>query len=323
MTPALSVVIPTWNGLDLLQRFLPSVCAAAGPTTEIIISDDGSTDETRTWLTSHYPRVRCLFSPVNGGFAPAANAGIRAASAPIIVLLNNDLEVAPDCFSTVAGWFSDPQLFGLAFRALYHPSLDFAAGGKLGRFRRGFWEVWRNYDAPPEPGARYPSFMLVGGYCAFRRQPFLDLGGFDVGFAPYYSEDVDLSYRARKRGWKLQYEPRAVVHHVLSASVARHRSRFRRQIVIERNRLLFHWRNLDPPQLRSNLLWAHLLLIQHAFQANPAYHLGFLQALARWPSVRRFRQQERLFWRLQDNELELTFGQTLAASAASPKQEPL
>lgn len=319
MTPALSVVIPTWNGLDLLQRFLPSVRAAANPTTEIVISDDGSTDGTAAWLASHFPDVRCLCSPVNRGFAPTANAGVQAAAAPIVVLLNNDLEVASDCFSTISGRFSDPDVFGLTFRALYYPSRDFAAGGKLGRFRRGFWEVWRNYDAPPVAGARYPTFMLVGGYCAFRRQPFLDLGGFDLGFAPYYSEDVDLSYRARKRGWKLMYEPRAIVHHVLSASVARHRSRFRRQIVIERNRLLFHWRNLDPPQLRSHLLWAHLLLLQHALKANPAYHLGFLQAVAQWPAIRRFRQQERPLWRLRDLDLELSDGQTSGPLSASPR----
>lgn len=322
MTP-LSLVIPTWNGRELLERFLPSVVAAAGES-EIVISDDGSTDGTAAWLAATFPQVRCVISKVNRGFAPAAHAGVEAATAPIVVLLNNDLELAADGLAYVEEWFDDPEVFGVTFRAFDLPERTFATGGKLGRFRRGFWETWRNYEGGGEEGAgRDASFMLVGGFCAFRREAFLEMGGFDPIFAPYYSEDLDLSYRARKRGWVLGYEPRAQVYHARSSSVNRHRGRFRRAVVIERNRLLFHWRNLDAGRLGVHLLWAHGLLLQMLLKGNFAYHAGYLQALARVGAVRRFRRGERAHWLRSDLELELLRGETSLPAAASPGQEPI
>ncbi|HUX66792.1 MAG TPA: glycosyltransferase family 2 protein [Terriglobales bacterium] len=319
MTRRLSIVIPSWNGRELLQRFLPSVMVAAGES-EVVISDDGSSDGTAAWLEQAYPQARCVASAANRGFAPAAHAGIEAARGEIVVLLNNDLEVAPDCLGAVAEWFEDGTLFGVTFRAYDLPERTFATGGKLGRWRRGFWETWRNYEAGAG-GGRDESFMLVGGFCAFRRQAYLEMGGLDPIFAPYYSEDLDLSYRARKRGWRLGYEPRAKVYHARSSSVNRHRGRFRRQAVIERNRLLFHWRNLDGGRLARHLLWAHALLAQNLLKGNWAYHAGYAQALARVGAVRRFRREERGHWLCRDAELELASGETSLAAAASPGQE--
>lgn len=300
MTPVLSLVIPTWNGRDLLARFLPSVVAELTLGRELVISDDGSTDGTAAWLAAHYPAARVVHSARNCGFGPAANAGIAAAQAEIIVLLNSDIELTPGCLDPIARSFDRPEIFGVTLRAFDLPEKVFSTGGKLGHFRRGFWEAWRNYEQPSGP-----SFMLAGGFCAFRRSVFLELGGFDPVFAPYYSEDLDLSYRARKRGWQLAYEPAAILYHQRSSSVNRHQNRFRRAAIIERNRLLFHWRNLDGARLAQHLLWAHLLLLQMLLTGRWAYHAGYAQALRRTGQVRRFRASEKPHWRLRDAALEL------------------
>ncbi|MGH9412653.1 MAG: glycosyltransferase family 2 protein [Terriglobales bacterium] len=312
----LSLVVPTWNGRDLLARFLPSLVRELTSERELVISDDGSTDGTAAWLPAHYPIARVIRSERNRGFAPAANAGVAAARAEIVVLLNSDIELTPACLDPIPHWFDRPDIFGITLRAFDLPEKIFSTGGKLGHFRRGFWEAWRNYAAPSGP-----SFMLAGGFCAFRRSVFLDLGGFDPIFAPYYSEDLDLSYRARKRGWQLGYEPSSLLYHQRSSSVNRHQNRFRRQAIIERNRLLFHWRNLDLPRLAAHLLWAHLLLLQMALKGNWAYHAGYAQALARSAQVRRFRLRERPHWRLHDHQLELA--ETLPPASASSAQGPL
>ncbi|MGH9468316.1 MAG: glycosyltransferase family 2 protein [Terriglobales bacterium] len=320
-TPQLSIVIPTWNGRELLERFLPSVVAALRPERELIISDDGSRDGTCAWLAEHYPMARIVRSVHNRGFAPAANAGVEAAHAEVVVLLNNDVELAPGCLDHLTPWFQRPRLFGVTLRAYDLPErgIDgrgtprFATGGKLGHFRRGFWEAWRNYEQPAGE-----SFMLVGGFCAFRRRVFLDLGGFAPIFAPYYYEDLDLSYRARKRGWELAYEPAAELFHAPSSSVRRHRGAFRRQVTIERNRLLFHWRNLDRPRLVRHLAWAHLLLLQMAWKGNWAYYPGYVAALARAGQVLSFRRAERPHWHRSDAELELRNQKTLRDAVASP-----
>lgn len=315
-SPALSIVIPTWNGRELLEAYLPSVAEEAerwsgrqGRACEIVISDDGSRDGTEAWLAQAFPRVQRLRSEVNRGFAPAVNAGVIAASAPLVVLLNNDLAVARGCLDAIWQRFADSQLFGLTFQAREQPAGTFATGGKLGRWRRGFWETWRNFEQPEGE-----SFMMVGGFCAFRRDPFLQIGGFDPVFAPYYSEDLDLSYRARKRGWRIAYEPGVVVHHQQSASVGRHTTAWRRAVVTERNRLLFHWRNLDRRRLPQHALWAGLLLLQAPLRGNWAYAAGLGQAVARWPQVRAFRRGERCHWRRSDNALELATPPSLGAS---------
>ncbi|MGH9474159.1 MAG: glycosyltransferase family 2 protein [Terriglobales bacterium] len=316
-----SIVIPSWNGRALLARYLPSVLAeaargaAAGMTIEILVSDDGSTDGTRDWLARDFPPassgVRCVASPVNRGFGPAVNAAASSASGSILLLLNNDAELLPGALAPLAGAIALPEVFAVTMRA-ESPAGDFATGGKLGRFRRGFWEAWRNFAAPAAP-----SFALVGGFCAVRREAFLALGGFDPIFAPYYWEDLDLSYRARKRGWTILYLPQAGVRHEVSASIRQHRPRWARAAIIHRNRLLFHWRNLDPQRLRRHCLWAVLLLPQLALKGDFAYHAGFCQALARWPAVRRFRRAERRHWRLPDAALAVVAPAECNSSASS------
>ncbi len=291
---------------------MPSVAAELSPGDELVISDDGSNDGTPGWLAEYYASARLVRAEVNRGFGPAVNAGVEAAREEIVVLLNNDVELTRGCLAPIAAWFERDTLFGVTLRAFDLPEREFSTGGKLGRFRRGFWESWRNYEQPAGE-----SFMLVGGFCAFRRSVFLALRGFDRVFAPYYSEDLDLSYRARKRGWELGYEPAAVLFHAPSSSVKRHRGPFRRQTIIERNRLLFHWRNLDRSRLLQHLLWAHLMLPQMALRGRWAYPLGYLQALARLGQVWRFRRREEPFWRRRDCELDLPAGKTLPARAAS------
>lgn len=324
----LSLVIPTWNGLDLLQTFLPGVVEElerweknSGLRGELVLSDDGSTDGTASWLAAHLPRARLTRAENNRGFADAANAGVASATAEIVVLLNNDVALAVGALDAVLAPFAAPELFGITFRALDLPERRFATGGKLGRYRRGFWSVWDNYDVdiagrPHAPAAVLPTFLLVGGFCALRRAPFLDLGGFDPMFSPYYWEDIDLTYRARKRGWHTQYEPAVEVYHRGSASVSRHRGAWRRQATVERNRLLFHWRNLDASRLPGHLAWAHLLLLSQALAGRFAYHAGYVSALRRLPGVWRYRRRERGFWRLRDRDL------AVAAPSAAPAHQP-
>ncbi|MGH9535514.1 MAG: glycosyltransferase family 2 protein [Terriglobales bacterium] len=314
----LSIIIPTWNGRSLLARYLPSVAAeaarfaAAGDAVpEILISDDGSSDGTPAWLAAAFPAMRCVASTVNRGFGPAVNTAVAAARGELIVLLNNDAELLPGALAPLPAAFADPVLFGVTLRATA-PDGTFATGGKLGRFRRGFWEAWRNYD-----GLAGPSFALVGGFCAFRRQAFLNLGGFDPLFAPYYWEDLDLSYRARKRGAEIRYLPHPAVRHEVSATIRRHRSSFARAAIIHRNRLLLHWKNLDAPLLRRHLLWAHLMLPQLALKGDFAYHAGYVQALARWAEVRRFRRAERPYWRRPDTALAVVAPECNSSGAGS------
>jgi len=116
-----SIVIPTWNGRHLLERFLPSVFvaadryrAASGFDVEIVVVDDGGTDDTAFWLATSYPgRVELLMKRQNEGFSHACNTGFRHAKHPIVLLLNNDVEVEPDFIAPLVGHFGVDDVFAV------------------------------------------------------------------------------------------------------------------------------------------------------------------------------------------------------------------
>src|SRR6478736_4973522 len=92
-TAAASVVIPNWNGRDLLEKYLPSVLAAmaGNPGNEVIVVDNGSSDGSAEFVRERFPEVRLLALPENLGFGGGSNAGFRAAVNDIVVLLNSDM----------------------------------------------------------------------------------------------------------------------------------------------------------------------------------------------------------------------------------------
>src|SRR3954451_23220424 len=110
---AASLVIPNWNGKDLLERFLPSWLAAiAGhPGSEIVIVDNGSTDGSAAWVRQNYPQVRLLALEKNLGFGGGSNAGFRAAKNDVVVLLNSDMQVEPDFLQPLLSGFTDAGVF--------------------------------------------------------------------------------------------------------------------------------------------------------------------------------------------------------------------
>src|SRR5579863_4326738 len=108
-TRAASLVIPNWNGKDLLERFLPSWLAAIAdhPGSEIIVVDNGSTDGSAQWIAEHYPDVRVIGLRDNLGFGGGSNAGVRAAKNEVVVLLNSDMRVDPNFLGPLLAGFSD------------------------------------------------------------------------------------------------------------------------------------------------------------------------------------------------------------------------
>ncbi|HSO75899.1 MAG TPA: glycosyltransferase, partial [Blastocatellia bacterium] len=230
MASGVSIVIPSWNGLGLLQRFLPSVLAAAirystqsDAPTEIIVVDDGGTDETTAWLREQgfqeqnglgetrrhgerekgRPTLRFTANERNLGFGETCNRGFQLAVQPLVFLLNNDVEVDVDCIAPLVENFEDDSVFAAHCRVFEFDSGRECGTGKLGSFSRGFIRVHRGYtirESPNGSGAALYSMFAGGGSAMFYRQKFLEIGGFETLLSPFYWEDVELSYRAWKRG---------------------------------------------------------------------------------------------------------------------------
>src|SRR3954452_2137250 len=96
MSAPVPLVIPSWNGRELLGAALESIRAQARPPARTIVVDNGSSDGTTEYLAEAFPWVDVVRLDTNKGFAGAVNAGIRAADTPFVGLVNNDVELDPD-----------------------------------------------------------------------------------------------------------------------------------------------------------------------------------------------------------------------------------
>ncbi len=243
---AASVVIPNWNGRDLLERYLPSVVAAlaGNPDNEIIVVDNGSTDGSASFVRQAFPGVTVLALDRNLGFGGGSNAGFRAARNDVVVLLNSDMRVAPDFLAPLLEGFGDELVFAVSCQIFFS---DPAKAREETGLTQGWWQdgaLKVRHRVDPAITGPFPCFYGGGGSCAFDRRKFLELGGFDELFAPFYLEDTDLGYMAWKRGWKVLYEPRSVVYHEHRGTIGKRFSEAQIQAVLKKNHLLFCWKNI-------------------------------------------------------------------------------
>ncbi|MCI0487068.1 MAG: glycosyltransferase [Blastocatellia bacterium] len=362
--PCVSIVIPNWNGLALLKQFLPSVIASAQTyashshaLVEILIVDDGSTDQSVAWLlgegfeerkdagergsnqdagtrrrgdaakeylppttdhrlptTGHRNVDLCLIrNEKNRGFGYTCNRGFAAARHGLVFLLNNDVEVNAEAIFPLVEQFQYPDcegggsVFAVHCRVFEFESGEECGTGKLGGFRRGFIRVHRSYASAREDGATRDtplySMFASGGSAMFDRRKFLELGGFEPLLAPIYWEDVEISYRAWKRGFVVLYEPRSEVRHRVSSTMRKvHRRKVR--CMQQRNRLIFHWINLhDPFLMASHAAWVMLLAITSPLLLKPGFLLSCIAALSMLPRIVKRRREEREAAKLRDRDV--------------------
>ena len=234
--PLLTAAIATWNGRELLAGVLESLRAQTiASRLAIVVIDDGSTDGTADWLREHHPGVELIAHERNLGVTRSLNEGLQLARGEFVALLNNDLELEPDCLELLiddlrthpACAVSSPKLLDFHDRTVLDGAGDLYTRWGMAR-RRGQGET---------DTGRYDRAEQVCAACAavavYRRAAIDAVGGMDEDFFAYL-EDVDWSLRARLAGWECRYEPRAVAYHMGSATLGAGPSEFN----------LFHnWRN--------------------------------------------------------------------------------
>lgn len=246
---SVSVVIPNYNGRDLLLKNLPSVVAAlevvAAPS-EIIVVDDASSDDSTCVLETAFPSVTVLLNDRNMGFAETMNRGIKAARYDIILALNNDVRVDADILQKMLPRFTDDTIFAVTPNVLDPATNRQQAIYKL---RPGqCWFVDRSLAEPPEADD-IPLFFASGGSSCYDRKKLIAIGGFSTLYAPFYVEDVDLSYQAWKRGWRCVMEPAATVWHPVNSTIRKYHRQRRIKFLIARNKHIFMWVNVTDTAL--------------------------------------------------------------------------
>jgi GT2 family glycosyltransferase len=305
---AATVVIPNWNGRDLLAKYLPSVVAALAGNSqnEIIVVDNGSEDGSAEVLREHFPAVRVLALERNLGFGGGSNEGFRAAKNDVVVLLNSDMRVQPDFLAPLLQGFADEKVFAVSCQ------IFFSDPGKLREetgLTQGWWEngglrVRHRIDLAITRA--FPCFYGGGGSCAFDRRKFLELGGFDELFRPFYLEDTDLSYQAWKRGWKVLYQPQSVVYHEHRGTIGKKFSAAQIDAVLKKNFILFCWKNIH----EWRRLWSHFFftfsgaVLSALFGDSPerASLGGLWRAFRQLPGALRSRRRARALATVSDTE---------------------
>ncbi len=251
-----TLVIVNYNGRHLLEKSLPAAAGAAHFAGDhaVAVADDGSTDDSLGYVVGAFPQVNFLAYP-RRGFGATCNRAVADADTEVVVLLNSDVVVAPDFLPPLLADLEDPGVAAVGCRFLNPDgSLTDALGNRTsGEWRGGMLFLHHETD-PARLTDTCPQLYPNGGAFAFRRARWLELGGFDDLYHPFYWEDADLGYRAWARGWRVLYEPRSVVYHAQGGTIARvHRTGYIERTTA-RNALLFAWKNLlDPQSLRRTL----------------------------------------------------------------------
>ncbi|MCX6724479.1 MAG: glycosyltransferase, partial [Candidatus Shapirobacteria bacterium] len=175
-----SIIIPNWNGEKLLENNLPAVFRSGAG--QIIVVDNGSEDGSVSLLKNlqvQYPQLKIIFNQKNLGFARAVNQGVKIADGEIVVLLNNDVCPEADFLKPLLKDFQDEKVFAIS---LYEPQASWA---------KGLWENgFINHCLGEKTKTAHLSFWASGGSGAFRKSIWLELGGMDEIFAPFYWEDT-------------------------------------------------------------------------------------------------------------------------------------
>jgi GT2 family glycosyltransferase len=247
----LSIVIPTHQRTDLLEACLTSVTRFAPPQTEIIVVDDASPDGRAIALARCFFGVKVVRCTRRGGFAAAANAGIRASTGTVVHLLNDDTEVTTNWATAALRWFSDPAIGAVAPLVLAWPDgrrIDSAGD----RYYLGGVAAKRGHGQPCGPRFAKPCAVFgASASSGFYRRAALDkVGLFAESFGSYF-EDVDLAFRLQRADYRAMYEPAARVLHRIGASHGFTNRRLLEQQ--SRNEERVFWRNIPTAALRRAL----------------------------------------------------------------------
>lgn len=254
----IDIIVTNWNGLTLLKKNLVNLIKSSPEATNIILADDASTDESLKFaneISKKYKKLKIINNKSNLGFGTNTNNAVKLSGADFVVLLNNDIYPYRGYISSAIPHLEDQNVAGVGFAEKNHEN-----------YARIFWKSGYLQHQPGYSSKTHLTAWVSGGSSIIRRQTFLKLGGFDQVYAPFYCEDQDWGYRALKSGYKLLWEPKALVDHHHETTISKFPKRFL-DYVKERNRLLTVWRNITD----QKLLLSHNIAVIGRLLSGPNY----------------------------------------------------
>ena len=284
------IVILNYNGVNLLPQCLPGIVQAAQRAsfpTKVTVLDNLSQDNGLEYVRKEFPEVEIYNAPENKILC-SYNEYLPKISEPVVIFLNNDIRVDEGFVDPLVRKFQrDPQTFLTAPRVMSFDGTRLEAGRTEAKIKWGIF--WAGAQFPGfEEQAKIASETYSSGFGAISREKFLELGGYDTRFHPGIFEDIDLSYRARQKGYKLYYEPDSVVYHMGQASFKKAFGARGISVMAHRNNFLFMWKNFSGFKFWiGHLFFLPFRLLFALCQGKIALAAGFLEALKKQSSLKK------------------------------------
>ncbi|MBU1327468.1 glycosyltransferase family 2 protein [Patescibacteria group bacterium] len=299
---SVSIVLPNWNGAHLLEKNLPAIISAAG-SVEIIVADDASSDGSVRLLKEKFPEVVVVENNVRQGFAGNVNSGVMRAQGDIVVLLNTDVRPEKGFLGSLLKHFEDDRVFAVGCLDKSHENGKIVLRGRgIARWEKGYFIHERGEVDKTDTA------WVSGGSGAFRKIMWDELGGMDTLYNPFYWEDIDISYRALKAGYRLVFEPKSIVHHFHEQGKIK--SDFSPKDVKRiayRNQFIFIWKNLSDYSIAcEHCIWTPIRLLQAVFGRDQLMIQGYIAALRMLPNVVGTRSRSSRYWRIPDRKVSLS-----------------
>lgn len=209
-----SVIIPNWNGENLLPDCLFSLQNQSCQDFEIILVDNKSLDKSLDYVRGNFPQVKIKRLNKNYGFARACNEGVEISNAKYVIFLNNDTKVDKYFLNSLLECANNhPEVISVNSKLLNFENRKIIDGvgiliNEVGQARSIGWQEKDHGQFEKEEYI----FGATGGASLFRRKEFVKLGGFDENYFMYF-EEVDFAFRAQFQGFKSIYCPNAIVYH--------------------------------------------------------------------------------------------------------------
>ncbi len=274
MQKKVAVVILNWNGADMMRNFLPSVLSNSEEA-DIIVADNGSTDDSVAMLRQEFPQVGLITLDKNYGFAEGYNKALEQIDTPYTILLNSDVEVTPQWIEPMLRYMEEhtdtaacqPKIKAEREREMFEYAG--ACGGFIDSLGYPFCRG-RIFNTVEKDHGQYdtivPIFWATGAALMIRTAVFKEAGGLDSRFFAHM-EEIDLCWRLRSRGMKIVCIPKSVVYHVGGATLDK--SNPRKTFLNFRNNLLMIYKNTESTRLKKVLRWRRILdnlaMLQMAF----------------------------------------------------------
>ncbi len=309
----ISVIIPALNNKPLLEKNLPKVLAALNEVNnskkQIIISDDNSNDGTLEYLNSlktsfvkNNIELIAITNKSQRGFSSNVTNAISYAKGDILLLLNTDVSPTKNFINPLLKHFSDASVFavGCLEETKDESGTEQTYGRSKGYFKKGFI-MHMSQDAFKGK----ETFWVSCGSGAFRKKIWDSLGGLDKLYNPFYWEDIDLSYRAVKSGYKIVFEPQSVVEHQHEEGAIK--TSFKKTTVnkiVYRNQFHFFWKNVtDGNLILKHLLWLPYHIVNSVLNGDINFLQGLGLAILRYPSTKKARAEAKKLFKLSDDQI--------------------